>query len=98
STVYETLYTTRPKEQPTGGDQQQQPQPSTVIKTIVTHINTPTSSGEANTPPQHTMPGGEFREDPSSANSGAPSQTQSDGPPIPTPFLRRRQNWVFGNF
>ncbi|KAM0305244.1 hypothetical protein HYE67_008842 [Fusarium culmorum] len=98
STVYETLYTTRPKEQPTGGDQPQQPQPSTVIKTIVTHINTPSSSGEANTPPaQTTVPGGEFREAPP-ANGGAPAQTQSDGPPIPTPFLRRRQNWVFGNY
>ncbi|RGP70314.1 hypothetical protein FLONG3_7492 [Fusarium longipes] len=98
STVYETLYTTRPKEQPTGGDLPQQPQPSTVIKTIVTHINTPSSSGEASAPSaQPTFPGGEFREDPP-ANGGAPTQTQSDGPPIPTPFLRRRQNWVFGNF
>ncbi|GKT98548.1 unnamed protein product [Fusarium langsethiae] len=98
STVYETLYTTRPKEQPTGGDQPQQPQPSTVIKTIVTHINTPSSSGEANAPPaQPTFPGGQFREDPP-VSGGAPAQTQSDGPPIPTPFLRRRQNWVLGNF
>ncbi|KAL4730201.1 hypothetical protein ACLX1H_002233 [Fusarium chlamydosporum] len=93
STVYETLYTTRPKEQPTGGDQPQQPQPSTVIKTIVTHINTPSSSGVANAPPaQSTFPGGQFREDPP-ANGGAPAQTKSDGPPIPTPFLRSRQNW-----
>ncbi|KAF4449412.1 hypothetical protein F53441_7274 [Fusarium austroafricanum] len=99
STVYETLYTTRPKEQPTaGGNQPQQPQPSTVVKTIVTHINTPTSTGEANAPPQHTFPGGQFREGPSSANGSAPAQTKSDGPPIPTPFLRRRKNWVFGNF
>ncbi|KAJ4131082.1 hypothetical protein NW768_006623 [Fusarium equiseti] len=98
STVYETLYTTRPKEQPTGGDQPQQPQPSTVIKTIVTHINTPSSTGEANAPPaQPTFPGGEFHEQPP-ANGGAPTQPQGDGPPIPTPFLRSRRNWVFGNF
>ncbi|KAG5663772.1 hypothetical protein KAF25_006357 [Fusarium avenaceum] len=101
STVYETLYTTRPKPQPTGGDQQKQPQPqpSTVIKTIVTHINKPTfSTGEAAAPPQQTAPGGEYHEKPSSANSDVPAPTKSDGPPIPTPFLRRRTNWVFGDF
>ncbi|KAF5027745.1 hypothetical protein F66182_123 [Fusarium sp. NRRL 66182] len=97
STVYETLYTTRHSPQPTGGDQQQPslpsggdqqlpPQPSTVIQTLVTHISTR---------PQPTVPGGQFREEPA---GDAPAPIQSDEPPIPSPFLRRRKNWVFGDF
>ncbi|KAJ4271567.1 hypothetical protein NW762_000271 [Fusarium torreyae] len=90
STVFKTLYTTRPKQQPTDEGANAPAQPTrTVVETQVTHINTP---------PQNTLPGGQFRETPNPVSDNAPAQTQSDGPPTPSPFLRRRTNWVFGDF
>ncbi|KAM0440917.1 hypothetical protein ACHAPT_000220 [Fusarium lateritium] len=123
-TSFKTIYTTRPKPDPT--NDVEQPSPSTVYETIISHINTkPSSTGVdapaepaqtvvetltthintpsstvINSPPpqQTTIPGGQFRETPLPVSSPTPSQSQGSGPPIPSGFLRRRENWVFGDF
>ncbi|KAI8684707.1 hypothetical protein NCS57_00137500 [Fusarium keratoplasticum] len=94
STVYETIIThisTKPSA--TGEDAPAEPA-QTVVETLTTHINTP-SSTVINSPPQQTIPGGQFRETPLPVSSAAPTKS---GPPIPSGFLRRRENWVFGDF
>ncbi|KAF4964856.1 hypothetical protein FZEAL_10829 [Fusarium zealandicum] len=97
STVVETL-TTHISSKPSATGEELSSQPvRTVIETLTTHINTPSSTTAAGAP-QNTVPGGHFRETPLPGNSDAPTQTRSNGPPIPSGFLRRRENWVFGDF
>ncbi|KAF5007300.1 hypothetical protein FDECE_6368 [Fusarium decemcellulare] len=95
STVVQTLTTHISSKPSATSDVVSQPT-QTVVETLTTHINTPSSTTIG--APQQTIPGGQFRETPEPVNSGSPTQTKSDGPPIPSGFLRRRKNWVFGDF
>lgn len=67
---------------------------STVVQTLTTHISSrPSAPAETSI----TYPGGQFHEAPVPASS-IEATSSSSGPPIPSGFLRARNNWVFGDF